>query len=228
MQAEAGQEIRRIISRKEAERRAGDGLFFWGVGNAPSRAIGTLSQESSDVDVVFSLMKSRPQARDLSPSGVVVWHTYFDNKGIERPIPDHVLVLSRELSNTRYKSVHYALVCSSDQELRLADLGSFDPKAYRNIGDNGGQIGSSQVTALIVRTQDESLVSTYRINFRAKLVGCYWVRLGRPHSLKGTDLNTLAEISSSATEMTVDEWTLAVAELRFDSKVKINRQLSIF
>lgn len=228
MQAEAGQDITSIISRKEAERRAGEGLFFWGVGNAPSRKIRMLSSESSDIDVVFSLMKSRPQARDYSPTGVVAWHTFFDREGVERPIPEHVLVLSREQSITGNKSVHYALICKSDEELRLTDLGSFDQTAYRNIGEGGGPIGNSQVTALIVRTREESSVSHYRINFRAKLVGCYWVKLGRPHPLKGPAFTILSDISSRAEVLTVNEWTQAVAVLRSDSKIKVDTQLSLF
>ena len=36
MQAEAGQGLELILRRKERERVAGDGRFFWGVGNAPA------------------------------------------------------------------------------------------------------------------------------------------------------------------------------------------------
>lgn len=200
----------------------------WGVGNAPSRYIRGLSSESGDIDVVFSLMKCRPQAHDVSPTGVLVWRTYFDNEGDERPLPKHVLVISREQSDTGSKSVHYALVCNSNEELRLADFGVFDPTAYRNIGDGGGPIGNSQVTALVVRTRDESPLSDYRINFRAKLAGGYWVRLGRPRSLNATALTMLSDISSRATEVAIEDWTKAVAGLRADSVVAIERQPSLF
>ena len=44
MQVEAGQALESIIARKEIERRAGGGLFFWGVGNAPSTAINALAR----------------------------------------------------------------------------------------------------------------------------------------------------------------------------------------
>jgi hypothetical protein len=62
MQAEAGQELAAIMARKELERLAGDGLFFWGIGNAPSRAVGQLARVGHEIDVVFSVMKSRPKA----------------------------------------------------------------------------------------------------------------------------------------------------------------------
>src|SRR5205807_8143218 len=83
MQAESGQDIQTIIARKELERRAGDGLFFWGIGNAPSRAIRSHAAGGEDIDVVFSLMKIRPKARDISPAGILAWRTYFDNHEIE-------------------------------------------------------------------------------------------------------------------------------------------------
>lgn len=228
IQAEAGQDIGSIIARKEAERRAGDGLFFWGVGNAPSRSIGKLSAESEEIDVIFSLMKRRPQARDVSPSGVVAWQTYFDCEGVERSIPPHVLVTSRKESSTGNKSVHYALVCQSDEELRLADQGTFDLKAYRNIGAYGGPVGNSQVTALLVRTRDEVHVSDYRINFRAKLVGGYWVKLARPRVLDESAIAKLSRLSLRATEMKIEEWAEAVSEIRSDSMAAIERQASLF
>src|SRR5437773_1823143 len=42
MQAEAGQGIEAIVSRKELERQAGGGLFCWGIGNAPPRSLSAL------------------------------------------------------------------------------------------------------------------------------------------------------------------------------------------
>ncbi len=36
MQAESGQDLLNIVRRKEIERRANGGIFFWGVGNAPT------------------------------------------------------------------------------------------------------------------------------------------------------------------------------------------------
>src|ERR1700730_14929623 len=73
MQAEAGQDISRIIARKELERRSGFGVFFWGVGNAPNRSTKRLAAMDEDIDVVFSLMKTQPKARDAAPTGVVAW-----------------------------------------------------------------------------------------------------------------------------------------------------------
>ncbi len=202
MHAEAGQDIESIIARKELERRAGGGLFFWGIGNAPSRSVGRLAARGEDVDVVFSLMKSRPAARDVAPPGVVAWRTYFDYDEIERPLPPHVLVTSRMESGTGTKTVHYALMCWSAEELRLEDRGAFDSSAYRNVSDAGGPVGNSQVTALVVRTRAESPVSDYRINLRAKLVGGYWVRLARPCVLGEAARAALVMVSARRGKLT--------------------------
>jgi hypothetical protein len=228
MQAESGQDIRTIIARKELERRAGDGLFFWGIGNAPSRSIKALAARGEDVDVVFSLMKSRPKVQDVAPAGLLAWRTYFDSDEVERPLPLHVLVTSRLEISSGTKSVHYALMCRSDEELRLDDQGAFDPSAYQNMGDAGGPVGNSQVTALVVRTRAESPVSDYRINLRAKLVGSYWVRLARPCILGEAARKALITASARAGEMDSGDWIRMVSEIRFMAPSSIEEQLYLF
>ncbi len=135
MQTESGQDLQSIVARKELERRAGGGLFFWGVGNPPSRSIKGLAAKADNIDVVFSLMKTKPKTRDSAPSGVLAWRTYFDIHGVENPVPPHVLVTSRMETASGTKRVHYALMCHSDDELRLNDKIPFDPSAYRNVSD---------------------------------------------------------------------------------------------
>lgn len=175
MQAESGEGLARIVWRKELERRTGSGLFFWGVGNAPARIIPALVRSSSDIDVLFSVMKSRPKAHDIAPSRVIAWQSYVDVEGIVRPLPSHVLVTSRAGS----RNCHYALVCHSETPLRLATNGiSFDPAAFRNCGA-GGAVGSSQVTALLERFGPDG-PSDYRIAMRARLTGGFWVKLIDP------------------------------------------------
>lgn len=71
MQAEAGQGLDEIVARKERERRAGGGTFFWGVGNAPAAIVNVLARAAMPVRAIFSVMKSRPKAVDVSPSRTV-------------------------------------------------------------------------------------------------------------------------------------------------------------
>lgn len=220
MHAESGQDIMSIIARKELERRAGGGLFFWGVGNPPSRCINRFAARGDEIDVVFSLMKTRPRIRDIAPTGILRWRTYFDIHGLEHPIPEHALVTSRMEIASGKKRVHYALMCSSEDELRFDDYGSFDPSAYRNVGDGGGPVSSSQVTALVVRSCGESQESSYRINLRAKLTGDYWVRLGRPYILDESDREALVTASARAREMDSEEWIGLISDFNAPSAIE--------
>lgn len=228
MQAESGQDVRAIVGRKELERRAGQGVFFWGIGNAPNRTVKNLATQGDKIDVVFSLMKSRPKSRDTEPTGVVVWQTYYDVNGIEHELPNHVLVTSRMETESGLKRVHYALMCSSQAELRIDDQGPFDPLAYRNLSEAKGRIGPSQVTALVVRTDAESSMSDYRINLRAELTGSYWVRLGQPSPLTDSELAALVEASANATSLEESEWILLVTSIRQRATLSPRSQSSLF
>jgi len=187
MQAEAGEGLSRIVRRKDLERRTGDGLFFWGVGNAPSRAIPALARTAAAIDVLFSVMKSRPKLHDVAPERVLAWRSYVDADGVVRLIPRNVLVTSRAGS----RDCHYALMCRSDLPLDVADEGPFDPTAYRNYGA-GGAVGASQVTALLERCAPDGS-GHYRIAMRARLTGSLWVKLVDPIELSGAARAALDE-----------------------------------
>lgn len=207
MQAEAGEQLARIMRRKELERRSGGGIFFWGVGSAPSRAIPALVRTAAVIDVLFSVMKSKPKEKDVTPAKIVAWRSYVDTDGAVRPIPDHVLVTSRVGS----RGYHYALICRSDTPLRVADEGPFDPSAFRNVGA-GGVVGASQVTALLERhTKDGA--SDYRVAMRARLIDGFWVKLVDPIELNDADRDALDE-----DRMDEDDWLTLVARIR--SKVR--------
>jgi hypothetical protein len=144
MQAEAGQPLERIIKRKEQERRLGGGVFLWGVGNAPALITNVLARAGVPVRIIFSVMKSKPKDADIAPRSTVVWRSYVDANGAERPLPAHALVTSRGDSTLSMKRVHYALMCRSDEELVLRRGERFDPSAFRNAGESGGPVGASQ------------------------------------------------------------------------------------
>lgn len=179
MQAEAGQTLDTIVARKERERQRGNGLFFWGVGNAPSRRLPEVILQQAPVDVVFSVMRSAPKKEDASPSGVVRWRTYLDHHGNLREIPEHTVVTSKSMTAKGPKTKHYALICHSDEPLILTEGPPFDPEAFRNLNTTQSRIGFTQVTALVQRVAPEGS-TPYRVNLRARLVGSYWVRLSDP------------------------------------------------
>lgn len=213
MQAEAGQGIETIVARKELERQAGKGLFFWGVGNAPATITSALARAGVSIQVVFSLMKSRPKAVDVAPTRLVAWRRFVDAHGAERTLPEHALVTSRADSDGGPKRVHYALMCYSETPLALVRGRSFDSKAFRNASGSGAPVGSSQVTALLRRIEDDGINPDYEINLSAQLAGSYWVRLTDPIELGPAKLARLDALSCPG-RSTVPDWCDAVTDIR--------------
>ena len=189
MQSEAGQGLKEIIARKEVERVSGDGLFFWGVGNPPSKALAELVRINYCLPVYFSIMKSKPKSQDSAPKRVLAWRQYVDVFGIVKNIPRHVLVTSR--ANSR--KYHYALVCMSSNSLVIGDNGYFNPSDWRNTSASNGFVGASQVTALLRRV-DSSNRGDYQIALEATLVGDYWVKLINPVEVSLEDRESLESI----------------------------------
>ena len=220
MQAEAGQNVETIVARKECERRAGDGLFFWGVGNAPALAMSELARMEQKVPVIFSMMKTKAKAIDTIPSRTVVWTRYFDLDGVERPLPEHVLVTSRGDSPGGVKTVHYALVCWSRVPLRLEYGTGFDHRAYRNVSPARAPVGPSQVTALLELVGEPSYPAAYEVNLRAWLSASCWVRLASPRELSTEKVAALNQCEDLSTH----DWIEFVSDLRCDQGTSVNQQ----
>jgi hypothetical protein len=214
MQAEAGQQLDAIISRKERERRAGGGLFCWGVGNAPALVTSALARLGYPVMAVFSIMKSKPKPMDVAPASIVAWRKYLDANGVERPLPPHVLVTSRGP-----KGKHFALMCWSDTPLTIERGIPFDPKAYRNAGGTGAPVASSQVTALLKKTAPPSPEASYEANIRAWLTGSYWVRL-----TDSIELSPAAFAEIAAGPPSSEDWIAFVNRVRH-SAVESDREM---
>lgn len=174
---EAGEDIGAILARKEAERLAGDGTFFWGIGNAIGPSIEVLLAHVAEPQVVFTPMRSRPAARDVTPAQVAVWHRGIGLDGEPFELPDFSRVTSR-ISPTR--SYHYALVCRSDRALGVnARRGpSFASTHVQNLR-SGSMVGASQVTSVVRRIACALglMPSSYTVSFTADLVAPYLVRL---------------------------------------------------
>jgi hypothetical protein len=210
MQTEAGQGLKAIFARKEAERAAGGGVFLWGVGNAPGATPGRLVRDGINPPVVFSVMKSRPKQADVGPTSVVAWRSYVTVDGRETSLPAHSLVTSRGPIGTALPSRHYALFCHSHAPLALGDFGGFDPGGFRNLGGTGAPVGASQVTALL-RRSGPATGESYRINLAATLTGDLWVRLGDPVIMSSEKLEALHAFDSDAS---IEEWLDLVAFMR--------------
>jgi hypothetical protein len=210
MQAEAGQPIETIVLRKELERQAGNGIFMWGVGNAPALLINTLARLEQRVPVVFSLMKSKPKAIDVAPpAGTLVWRRYIDSNGYERDIPSHIVITSRGAEDWPNKR-HYALMCYSASPLRIVRGLGFDHHAYRNASGVGAPVGASQVTSLLRRVGWPSDDAEYEANLSADLTQSYWVKLTDPALLSAKQTARLAGMEGLDSE----SWRSLAEEIR--------------
>jgi hypothetical protein len=174
---EAAQSIQQILVRKEQERQANHGLFLWGIGNAVGPSILELVRRASVPEVIFSPIKSAPREEDVAPPAVVAWTAGSTICGDRYVLPKTALVTSRFVPSGPRRS-HYALVCYSEQPLRMA---SSDRRiafgSLRNLV-SGRKIGASQVTAIVERTQDTAqATSQYDVSMRARLVPPFFVKL---------------------------------------------------
>lgn len=227
MQAEAGQPIEAIVRRKDIERDVSGGVFCWGIGNAPPRLLPDLIRSGKQIDVVFSLMKSRPKMVDREPARIVVWRAYHDLAGDERRLPPGALVTSRLSVSGR---AHYALMCRSEEKLEITDAGAFDPTAYRNVSAAGRPVGASQVTALLRRVATEGADAGYRVNLCASLTNSLWVRLADPLVLSSRAQARLLEALQDICSMGASDWlrfVLGVRGERGKRSVKTGSQLAL-
>lgn len=170
MQAAGGETLAHIVIRKEAERAAGQGEFWWGIGNSLGAAVDEAAGVTNgNLPVLFSKMLGPPKLADSDPASVCVWNGWRSSTGRSGPIPEHVLVTGGVDPTGRY----YALACQSDHPLAITDHGPFDPAQCRTA--LGKVPGSSQVTCILRDIAPGSHAQgQYRLGFRARLK-----RLGR-------------------------------------------------
>jgi hypothetical protein len=175
---EAGEPIEQIIERKEAERRANGGVFFWGIGNSVSAGIVELVRRCERPELLFSPITSRPRRADVTPSRIALWTAGEAANGERLLLPPAVRVTSRHDPSS--KRGHYALVCASEQPLALADLGRLDFGTLTNLL-SGNPVGASQVTAVVSRS-DELVAAgkEYLVALRVALCAPYFIRLHEP------------------------------------------------
>jgi hypothetical protein len=174
---EAGEAITEILRRKEAERLANDGTFFWGIGNSVAPGIAELVRKRNQPELLFSPIKGRPRATDVGPEAVVRWRSAETVHGEIFRIPEAIRITSRMAAGKRS---HYALVGSSEQPLEFANHGQLPFGALENLL-SGRSVGPSQVTA-VVRLLREVLAegAMYAVALRVRLVYPYFVRLLDP------------------------------------------------
>jgi hypothetical protein len=183
---EAGEPLDQILLRKNAEREACGGTFYWGIGSAVGPALAALIAHTEEPEVLFSPIKSRPRPVDLCSPHIVRWSAGKGLFGDTVNLPAAVYVTSR-WDPARPKTPRYALVCASDRPLLLEDRGELHFEALRNLVSSS-PVGPSQVTAVVrggVVSRGATSGRTYPVSLRARLVWPYLIRLQAPTPVSG-------------------------------------------
>jgi hypothetical protein len=178
---EAGQPIEQIFARKEQERIANAGLFFWGIGNAIGPSLIELLRRITSPEALFSPIQSAPRREDAVPSSVVAWTQAETLSGEEYRLPEHSLITSR-FDPLKPKTRHYALVCYSETEINIGlPSEQIHFGAVRNLLTSR-PVGASQVTAVVQKkaTSPHLKSTPYDVAFRARLAPPYLVLLRAP------------------------------------------------
>ncbi len=201
MGAEAGELHGGILARKEAERLAGTGEFWWGIGTSLGIA-GFEAARAGNLRVLFTRMLSKPKMVDTAPDRVFMW-THWETPWARGEIPPHVVVTSR---GTEAKSRHYALACRSESPLGLLGGGPFDHTQCRTA--SGKIMGGSQVTALLTGDPRRHTAGPYTIDFEATLSAPYCPKLTRYRELAPDERTLLTSWQPG------DDWQSLVSTLR--------------
>jgi hypothetical protein len=177
---EAGQGIDGIFKRKEEERLANRGVFYWGIGNAIGPSVRGLLSRTADPEVLFSPIKSAPRPEDALPAAIAAWTSAETLTGERFELPASSLITSR-YDRGMFRLARYALVCFSEISLFNAHLSEkITPSELRNLMSQR-PVGSSQVTAVVENVRlSKALTPGYDVSIRAKLVPPYFLRLSNP------------------------------------------------
>lgn len=216
MGTESGEGLEMIVRRKEWERRLGNGVFLWGIGQSLGANASRATSNGQRLDVVFSPMQSKPKEIDVEPGELVLWTAWTDDAGQTWPLPRHTFVTSRAtLPSGRRKESHYALVCNTNQPLSTASGMSVALHTLRNFG-TGKALGASQVSAVVAYDPSEGNVQgkIYPVSFTAQLASPYFVRLAEPTVL---DAATIKEADAICRMDDIENWGNFVRRLRISA-----------
>lgn len=167
---ETGEMLTAIVARKESERLAGNGIFWWGVGNSLGPRLAREAQAAGGTLPLLFLIPKRPtpaRREDAEPDFEFHWTKWQDAGGEIAQVPSYAHVISR---GDEEKRRHYALVCRSQIPIRFDKNGpSFD--LQQCVTAAGKAPGTSQVTALVWGDPTASpAAGGYSVVFKASLI----------------------------------------------------------
>jgi hypothetical protein len=224
MGVESGQELDRIVQRKELERQCNGGLFVWGVGNPLGQGIRDLVRLSAKPTVIFSPMRSAAAAIDVNPSAITLWLDYVSVTGQICPLPSASIVTSRSETPTgAVKRSHFALFCQSESALHLRSAGTINFGELRNM-TTGKALGFSQVTAIVSRASDYCGVKNaeYDASLCCELAAPYSAKLCNGVQL---DPDEIALLSAASEADSASLWRQFAFELKQSARKRTARAM---
>jgi len=222
MGVEAGEELDRILFRKEYERKLNGGIFTWGIGSALGEKVKLLVDKEAKPMVFFSEMKSRPKPQDVKPKEVVLWTSYINSDGDVEPLPQYSFLTSR----VNGKRKHYALICEKQDEIEAETIEPLNFNHVKNLGSENNKLGYSQVTAVVERrSASQEADKLYDVMFWAGLSNPYYVVLANPAPLKPSVLKEYKSMWSRSS-VDIEEWKHWVIRIReWADKQATSRQI---
>jgi len=209
----SGEGLAALVCRKELERRAGGGVFYWGVGHAVGPAVAELAVDGRDPAVVFSRMRAATPERPEEPAPLTLWRAYRDRYGHQGALPGHVVVTSRAPAGGAVPlRSHYALICRSEQALSTVDQGTLRLHELVNYATSR-PLRYSNVTTLVKRRTAGAAPDgpEYSVLAVASLLQPYFVELLDPIVLPADSSRALAE---AASRLDVEGWKAFAQGLR--------------
>jgi len=207
----ASEPLKHIIVRKEAERIAGAGEFWWGLGASLGISVEVMAERNGGtLPVLFSNSKNtKPQ----QSSQIRVWNAW---RSVLHPdqqgrIPSHVIVLSGH--DQKKRQTRYALICHSPVKLVLRNVGFCDLAQCRRVR---GRDQVADLRGAQLFTKQEPLISprgsfsqsVHSIAFEATLFRRCYVQLENSRVLTDAELDSLLQFQEG------NDWLSLVKKLR--------------
>lgn len=235
------QGTRLVVYRKNLERMAGDGVYWWGHGiggicdSIDPHLINAAKQSKRPPKVLFSPMKEKRDVHQAT-QGRRIFFEAETKDGSRYELPPHV-IMTRNLDD---EPPYFALICTSPEPLNPAPrriIDKIDVTSYRSIRNTGKRSkqtlkGAGQRTTMVIErfgSERRFAADGYPVIFQAKLIWPYCVRLlyksRRKQELESPDRRALDDISERAAALLdptskrvakqlVDEWKLLAQRFR--------------
>lgn len=208
---DAGETPEHVVIRKEAERLAGSGEFWWGLDAPLGITVEVHAEQNRGVlPALFSKSRSSTVRQRQQ---VRIWDTW---RSLLHPqqhgrIPDHVVVTSGHDAGRR--QTRYALTCHSAVNLSFGAMGFCNLAECHSL-KNGGRVNALRGAQVLrkgeplISPRGPASESVYSIAFKATVVGHGYVLLENFRVLTQADLQSLLQFNAG------DDWLSLAKMLR--------------